>query len=181
MSRTAEPSLSRAPAHAVHVLDGGCAVACAQVRALAAGLSAHGLRVSVCAPRDVAAACVTGTGAGPVRIGGAGRTGGTRGETLCALRAVCADADVVHAHGPRAAALAALALAGAGGRARRVPLVLSWHAREHPDGARAAVLRMLERRAVRAASVVLGATGALVQCARRRGARDARLASAGLP
>lgn len=93
-----------------------------------------------------------------------------------ALRAACAGADVVHAHGLNAAVRAALALA-----AQRVPLVVTWHTRPHAEGPRRQLLRLMERKAVRAAAVVLGTSPELVDRARRRGARDARLGPVSLP
>jgi glycosyltransferase involved in cell wall biosynthesis len=64
---------------------------------------------------------------------------------------------------------------------RRVPFVVTWHSRSHEEGARAHLLRLLERRVAKAASVVLGASSDLVERARRSGARDARLAAVALP
>ncbi|GAA3369619.1 glycosyltransferase family 4 protein [Streptomyces sannanensis] len=49
------------------------------------------------------------------------------------------------------------------------------------EGARGQLTRLLERRVARAAAVVLGTSSDLVDRARRRGARDARLASAAVP
>jgi glycosyltransferase involved in cell wall biosynthesis len=95
---------------------------------------------------------------------------------VAALRTACADADLVHAHGLHAALRAALALSG-----RRVPLVVTWHTRSHAEGARAHLLRLLERRVAKAAAVVLGTSSDLVDRARSRGARDARLAAVAFP
>ncbi|MGX9226351.1 glycosyltransferase family 4 protein [Streptomyces albus] len=99
-----------------------------------------------------------------------------------ALRVVCGDADLVHAYGAHAGFLAALAL---GSRRHGVPLVVTWHPRPDPaartEAARDLVARLLTRRVARAATVVLGATTALVDAARRSGARDARLAPAPIP
>ncbi len=100
----------------------------------------------------------------------------TEPAALAALRIACGEADLVHAHGLHAGLRAALALSG-----RPVPLVVTWHTRAHAEGARAAVVRLLERRVARAASVVLGTSSDLVDRARRRGARDARLAAVALP
>lgn len=97
--------------------------------------------------------------------------------TVTALRNACIGADVVHAHGLQASVRAALALSGGG----RAPLVTTWHSRNHVDGARGGVLRLLERKAARAATVVLGTSSELVDRARRRGARDARLAPVTVP
>ncbi|OAL12143.1 glycosyltransferase [Streptomyces noursei] len=92
------------------------------------------------------------------------------------LRGACAGADVVHAHGLHASVRAGLALGP-----QRVPLVVTWHTRTHAEGARGRLLRLMERRTVRAAAVVLGTSSELVDRARRRGARDARLGPVSVP
>lgn len=172
------PPRDRAPVHVVHVLGGTSpglgpelpsAVTCARLRSLVAGLVAHGVRITVHAPPEVETACglaEAGARFVPARAH-------TEPEAVVALRAALADADLVHAHGLRAATLAGLAREF---RRPRIPLVVDWHHREGAEGARETVLRVLERRAARAASVVLGANTELVDRARRRGARDARLA-----
>ncbi|GAA2418247.1 glycosyltransferase family 4 protein [Streptomyces glaucosporus] len=168
MSSTQVPPRGRAQLHVVQVVGSGSARTCAHVRSLAAGLVARGVRVTVCAPRTTEPDYgFTGVGARFVPL-----TDCTEPEAAVALRAVCGDADVVHAHGLRAAALAVPALYG---RRRRVPLVVTWHARTRAAGARARLMRLLERRVVRAARVVFGTTSDLVDRARRHGARDARL------
>ncbi|TQK43625.1 glycosyltransferase involved in cell wall biosynthesis [Streptomyces sp. SLBN-118] len=156
----------------VQVLGGGSAGSSAHARSLAAGLVARGVRVTVCAPAELEHLYdFPGAGAhfaavprrsDPAAIG--------------ALRAFCAKADVVHAHGLHAALRAALALSG-----QRVPLIVTWHTRSHDEGARGQVVRLMERRAARAAAVVLGTCSELVDRARRRGARDARLARVAVP
>ncbi|WP_326648997.1 MULTISPECIES: glycosyltransferase family 4 protein [unclassified Streptomyces] len=157
----------------VQVLGGGSAGSSAHVRSLAEGLVARGVRVTVCAPAELEHVYdFPGAGAhfapvprrsDPAAVG--------------ALRAACAGADVVHAHGLHAAVRATLALSG-----QRVPLVVTWHTRAHDDdGARGRVLRLLERRAARASAVVLGTCSELVDRARTRGARDARLAPVAVP
>ncbi|MBV1942084.1 glycosyltransferase family 4 protein [Streptomyces sp. NPDC060006] len=162
-----QPSL-----RAVQVLGGGSAGSSAHVRSLTSGLVARGVRVTVCAP---AAADhmydFTGVGADHVHVP-------RRNDpaSVAALRAACADADLVHAHGLHAALRAALALSG-----RHVPLVVTWHTRPYAEGARAHLLRLLERRVAKSASVVLGSSSDLVDRARTRGARDARLAAVALP
>ncbi|NEB43143.1 glycosyltransferase, partial [Streptomyces sp. SID339] len=83
------------PLHTVQVLGGGSAGSSAHVRSLAAGLSARGLRVTVCAP-DEAARTYDFTGAGARHIP-VPRSGDP--TSVAALRAACADADLVHAHG----------------------------------------------------------------------------------
>ncbi|MFG1671620.1 glycosyltransferase family 4 protein [Streptomyces sp. Y7] len=156
----------------VQVLGGGNAGSSAHVRSLASGLVARGVRVTVCAPVEADRAYdFTGAGAEHVHV-----PRSSDPASVAALRAACADADLVHAHGLHASFRAVLALSG-----RRTPLVVTWHDRAHAEGARAHLLRLLERRVVKAASVVLGTTSALVDRARRTGARDARLAAVALP
>ncbi|MER5771680.1 glycosyltransferase family 4 protein [Streptomyces sp. NPDC001985] len=147
----------------VQVLGGGSAGSSAHVRSLAAGLVARGVRVTVCAPPELERL---------YDFPGAGAHFAPAG----ALRAECAGADLVHAHGLRAAVRAALALSGL-----RIPLVVTWHTRAPDDGARGRVVRLLERRAARASAVLLGTCSELVDRARGLGARDARLAPLALP
>lgn len=156
----------------VQVLGGGSAGSSAHVGSLAAGLVARGVQVTVCAPAGLDRSyefSATGARFTPVP---------RRSDpaAVAALRAACVGADVVHAHGLHAALRAALALGG-----RQVPLVVTWHTRTHAEGARRRLVHLLERRAARAASVVLGASSDLVDRARRRGARDARLAPVAVP
>jgi glycosyltransferase involved in cell wall biosynthesis len=156
----------------VQVLGGGNAGSSAHVRSLASGLVARGVRVTVCAPVEADHRYdFTGAGADHVHV-----PRSSDPASVAALRAACADADLVHAHGLHASFRAVLALSG-----RRTPLVVTWHDRAHAEGARAHLVRLLERRVVKAASVVLGTTSALVDRARRTGARDARLAAVAMP
>ncbi|WP_028805224.1 glycosyltransferase family 4 protein [Streptomyces sp. 142MFCol3.1] len=156
----------------VQVLGGGSAGSSAHVRSLAAGLVARGVRVTVCAPIEADRTYgFTHVGAQHVPV-----PRSSDPASVAALRAACADADLVHAHGLHAALRATLALSGL-----RVPLVVTWHTRAHAEGARAHLLRLLERRVARTAAVVLGTSSDLVDRARRRGARDARLAAVALP
>ncbi|MFJ8362710.1 glycosyltransferase family 4 protein [Streptomyces sp. NPDC093984] len=173
MSLASSPSPhGRSPLRTVQVLGGGSAGSSAHVRTLAAGLVARGVRVTVCAPFEAEHTYdFTGAGAQHVPV-----PRSTDPASLAALRIACGDADLVHAHGLHAGLRAALALGG-----RRTPLVVTWHTRAHAEGARAHLLRLLERRVARAASVVLGTSSDLVERARRRGARDARLAAVALP
>ncbi|MEU0274927.1 glycosyltransferase family 4 protein [Streptomyces sp. NPDC006307] len=162
----------------VQVLGGGSAGSSAHVRSLAAGLVARGVRVTVCAPAELDQDYdYLGTGAHFVPVP-------RRSDPLAiaVLRAACAGADVVHAHGVHAGVRAALALGSQAQQRRRVPLVVTWHTRTPADGpARARLLRLMERKAVRAAAVVLGTSSELVDRARRRGARDARLGPVSIP
>ncbi|MFF3449869.1 glycosyltransferase family 4 protein [Streptomyces sp. NPDC002667] len=162
----------QSPLRTVQVLGGASAGSSAHVRSLAAGLVARGVRVTVCAPAEADLAYgFTGVGAHHVPV-----PRSSDPAAVSALRAACADADLVHAHGIHAALRAVLALSG-----RRVPLIVTWHTRSEADGARAHLLRLLERRVARAAAVVLGTSSDLVDRARRRGARDARLAAVAFP
>ncbi|WP_217209076.1 glycosyltransferase family 4 protein [Streptomyces sp. AC550_RSS872] len=171
------PASSHAPhgqssLRTVQVLGGGNAGSSAHVRSLASGLVARGVRVTVCAPVEADQLYdFTGAGADHVHVPRSSDPG-----SVAALRAACAEADLVHAHGLHASFRAVLALSG-----RRTPLVVTWHDRAHAEGARAHLVRLLERRVVKAASVVLGTTSALVDRARRTGARDARLAAVAMP
>ncbi|MFI8293834.1 glycosyltransferase family 4 protein [Streptomyces sp. NPDC085614] len=158
----------------VQVLGGGSAGSSAHVRSLAAGLVARGVRVTVCAPVELDRAYdFIGAGAHFVPVP-------RRNDpaTVAVLRNACVGADVVHAHGLHASVRATLALSGG---ARTPSLVTTWHTRNHVDGARGGLLRLLERRTARTAAVVLGTSSELVDRARRRGARDARLAPVTVP
>jgi glycosyltransferase involved in cell wall biosynthesis len=165
-------SHGQSPLRTVQVLGGGNAGSSTHVRSLAAGLVARGVRVTVCAPAEADRAYgFTDVGAQHVHV-----PRSSDPVSVAALRTVCADADLVHAHGLHASFRAALALSG-----RTTPLVVTWHNHAHAEGARAHLLRLLERRVVKAATVVLGTTSGLVDRARRRGARDARLAAVAVP
>ncbi|MER6733491.1 glycosyltransferase family 4 protein [Streptomyces puniciscabiei] len=156
----------------VQVLGGGNAGSSAHVRSLAEGLVARGVRVTVCAPVEADRAYdFTGAGAEHVHV-----PRSSDPVSVAALRTACAHADLVHAHGLHASFRAVLALSG-----RSTPLVVTWHNRAHAEGPRAHLLRLLERRVMRTAAVVLGTSSDLVDRARATGARDARLAAVGLP
>ncbi|HZF91189.1 glycosyltransferase family 4 protein [Streptomyces sp.] len=162
----------QSPLRTVQVLGGGNAGSSAHVRSLAAGLVARGVRVTVCAPAGADHTYdFTGAGADHVHV-----PRSSDPVSVAALRAACADADLVHAHGLHASFRAALALSG-----KHVPLVVTWHNRPYAEGARGHLLRVLERRVAKAAAVVLGTSSDLVDRARRTGARDARLAAVSLP
>ncbi|MEU9168060.1 glycosyltransferase family 4 protein [Streptomyces sp. NPDC048420] len=162
----------QSPLRTVQVLGGGNAGSSAHVRSLTSGLVARGVRVTVCAPAEADRAYdFSGAGAEHVHV-----PRSSDPTSVAILRAACSDADLVHAHGLHASFRAVLALSG-----RRTPLVVTWHDRAYAEGARAHFVRLLERRVVKAASVVLGSTSALVDRARRTGARDARLAAVALP
>ncbi|MDI5971680.1 glycosyltransferase family 4 protein [Streptomyces sp. SL13] len=167
----------RGPLRAVQVLGANGA---GHVSSLSGGLVARGVDVTVCGPSSAAQSHGfprTGVRFTAVEIP---ERPAPRDEAMAvaALRAACHGADVVHAHGLHAAMLASLALAGgAGGPA----LVVTWHAGLPVRGTRAGLLRLLERRVARAATVVLGAWSGIVDEVRGLGARDARLAPVSFP
>ncbi|MFF9091429.1 glycosyltransferase family 4 protein [Streptomyces sp. NPDC014991] len=162
----------QSPLRTVQVLGGGNAGSSAHVRSLAEGLVARGVRVTVCAPVEAERAYdFTGAGAEHVHV-----PRSSDPVSVAALRTACAYADLVHAHGLHASFRTVLALSG-----RDTPLVVTWHGRTRAEGPRAQLLRVLERRVVRTAAVVLGTSSDLVDLARRSGARDARLAAVTLP
>ncbi|MFG2399871.1 glycosyltransferase family 4 protein [Streptomyces lydicus] len=167
------------PLRTVQVLGHGSAGSAAHVRSLAEGLVARGVRVTVCATPELEEIYdFTGAGARFVHV-----PPRTDPASVAVLRSACWDADLVHAHGLRAGLRASTALRGLrsprGGR--RVPLVMTWHTKTHTEGARAGLVHLMERRVARAAAVVLGACSDLVDRARERGARDARLAPVAIP
>ncbi|RFU88071.1 glycosyltransferase family 1 protein [Streptomyces triticagri] len=169
----------RLPLRAVQVLGGGSAGSSAHVRSLAAGLVARGVQVTVCAPAGLERTYdFTGAGARFVAV--------PRRSDPVSVAALCtetADADLVHAHGLNAGARTALALNARRRRPghARAPLVVTWHTRRHTEGARARLQRLVERRVARSASIVLATSSDLVDRARSRGARDARLAPIAFP
>ncbi|ONK15326.1 glycosyltransferase family 4 protein [Streptomyces sp. MP131-18] len=172
MSSSTAPPHGRPPLHVVQLLGGGSVGTGAHVRSLSAGLVARGVRVTVgAAPPAERKYRFTAAGARfvpvPVRMTPA---------ALGMFAALCADADLVHAHGMRAGLLGALAL-----RRRGTPLVVTWHSRSTAPGLRARGRGLTESCVARAASVVLATTSDLVDRARSRGARDARLAPVALP
>lgn len=172
MSSTQVPPYGRSPLRVVQLLGGASAGSSAHVLSIAGGLVERGVHVTVCAPADLERDYgFTGAGAAFLPV-----PRRTDPAAVAALRSACAGADVVHAHGLNAGVRAALALSG-----QRLPLVVTWHTRAPADGARRHLTRLLERRAVRAATIVLGTSSDLVDRARNRGARDARLAPVAVP
>lgn len=136
------------------------------VRSLAEGLRRRGAEVEVAAPASTQA--VFGfSGHVEVPVGSAPHP--VRDATaLLALRRAASRADVVHAHGLRASALAVTA--------GRRPVVSSWH---NPGPGR--VGAALERLVARRSDVVLAASDDLASRARAAGAGDVRLAPVAPP
>ena len=103
-------------------------------------------------------------------------TAGAEVRPLTDLVGGARGADVVHAHGFKAGALAWPAA-----KVVRAPLVVSWHnavLSDHPAGARA---RLLQRLVARGADLTLGASEDLVAEAQRLGARRAQLLPVAAP
>ena len=144
------------------------------VRTLAAELVRRGHDVEVCGPAATEKRfdwTVTGARFRPAAVGGAGSAPGL--PAWRALRSAGQRYDVVHAHGTRAAAAAALAGAPV--------LVSTWH--NAPLGGRGTrdLHALLERIAARGATVTLTASEDLADRARRAGGRDVRFAPVAAP
>ena len=101
---------------------------------------------------------------------------GADARTLAGLLGGCRGADVVHAHGYKAGALAWPVA-----RLTRAPLVVSWHNAVLPDHPTPGRARLLQRLVARSAHLTLGASGDLVAEAQRLGARRARLLPVAAP
>lgn len=141
------------------------------VRDLAGGLRGRGHRVTVAAP----AATLVTFDLGAVADEAMALPIGTANPSVVpALRRLARSADVVHAHGVRAGAVAGFATAGA-------PLVVTWHNAPLGGPGRHAVHAILERLCARRADVVLAASADLLDRARRAGARAAELAPVAAP
>ena len=95
-------------------------------------------------------------------------------RVLRQVRALAAGADVVHAHGLRAGAIAVLAAGSLGGR--RPAVVTTLHNLPVGGWRIRGLAAFLERLVARRADVVLGVSLDLVERARERGARDAERA-----
>ena len=151
------------------------------LRSILAPLQAAGAAVQVCGPaatEELFGFSTTGAAFVPVGIS-AGLAPAADARAVTALRRALAGTDLVHAHGLRAGLVAAAA--------RRLgptapKLVLTLHnALPERGGLLRRVLATLERAAIRGADVVLAASGDLADNARRRGARDVRMAPVSAP
>ncbi|MFH5822651.1 glycosyltransferase family 4 protein [Georgenia sp. AZ-5] len=136
-------------------------------------LAEAGDDVVLAGPADVVAPVATDQAGGRVRTAVVDIADRPRPQDLpamAALRRLAAGADVVHAHGLRAGALAVLALRGRPGRRPR--LVVTVH-NLTVGGARVRVVAaVLEALVARGADAVLGVSGDLVERMGTRGARD---------
>jgi glycosyltransferase involved in cell wall biosynthesis len=143
------------------------------VAGLVAGLVARGHHVVVACPAEVASRFALGAVAtAVVDLDVSDRPHPLRdARAVRDLRGLASSADVVHAHGLRAAALAALATAGA-----RVPVVATLHNAAPGGLVTGTVYAGLERVVARGCDVVLGVSDDLVDRMRRLGARRTGLA-----
>lgn len=139
------------------------------VRSVVGFLSADGTDVRVIGPQATEDLfSFTGAGArfAPVEIA-SGPKPAQDAQAIAAMRAATAEADLIHAHGLRAATVAAAANLG-----RSIPLVVTLHNTAEADSR---VVRrlyaVLERFVARSADVVIGASQDLVDRARECGAR----------
>jgi glycosyltransferase involved in cell wall biosynthesis len=143
------------------------------VRMLAAGCAARGMAVSVLGPSSAGIACgfaaLPGVVFTPVEFGDRPRPGDM--VAALRLRRALRAADVVHAHGLRAGALAVLAVAGVRGGQRPGLVVTVHNAPPHGGGAPALTYRLLERVVARGAGLVLCVSGDLEGRMRAAGAR----------
>ncbi len=136
------------------------------VASLARGLGAHGWQVSVCGPQatdDLFGFSAAGARFIPVRIVG------TPVDPIAAavVHHASAGSSLVHAHGLRAATVAALA--------RRRPLVVTWHnAVLGRSGTRRRMLALGERYVARTADITLCVSPDLERRVRALGGRDVR-------
>ena len=151
------------------------------VAMLAAGCSARGLAVEVFGP-EAARGLFPAVAFEPVEIGS--RVRGVRdGRAVLRLRRLLARdrPDVVHAHGLRAGAAAALALAGPHGRRPGPALLVTAHNAAPAGAVPGAVYLALERLTARRADAVLCVSADLAGRMRRAGARDVTLTAVPAP
>lgn len=136
----------------------------AHVVSLVRGLTADGWRVNVCGPQatdDLFG--FSRAGAAFTSVSGSA----TDPRAVRTVRRVAASSNVLHAHGMRAATVAALT--------GRHPLVVTWHnAVLAPPGPKRRVLELGERLVARSADITLCASPDLEDRVRALGGRDVR-------
>lgn len=148
------------------------------VRDLTSGLVGAGHDVVVLAPAgELDQFDLAGAGAATVVLGVTDRPHPLHdSRAIATLREVCGGADVVHAHGARVGALAALSLVGL-----PTPLVVTLHNASPGGGLTGRVHAVLERVVARAADLVLGVSADIVDTQLTLGARRAELAVIAAP
>jgi glycosyltransferase involved in cell wall biosynthesis len=145
------------------------------VAMLARGCAGRGMAVSVFGP-PASREAYPPAALAPVDIGDRPRPGRDAAGVLRLRRLIAlSEPDVVHAHGLRAGAAAALARPRGPGR-QGPALVVTVHNAPPAGALSAAVYRALERFAARRADVVLCVCADLAERMRRAGARDVGLA-----
>jgi glycosyltransferase involved in cell wall biosynthesis len=144
------------------------------VAALAAGCSRAGVTVSVFGPEQTRRQFDAPVSFVPIQIGDRPRPA-SDAVAIAGLRRALRGTrpDVVHAHGVRAGAFAALALCWPAGQVRPA-LVVTMHNAPPAGLTDRLAYAALERICLRRADVVLCASPDLVTRARRRGGRDVR-------
>ena len=148
------------------------------VHDLVIGLVGAGHDVVVAAPAaELDQFAYAGAGATTVELPVSDRPHPVRdARALGVLRSVCGGADVVHAHGARVGALAAVALVG-----QDVPLVVTLHNASPGGGLAGRVHAVLERVVAGGSDLVLGVSADIVATQRRLGARRCDLAVIAAP
>jgi glycosyltransferase involved in cell wall biosynthesis len=143
------------------------------VQMLAAGCAVRGLQAEVFAPGETQRAFPFGPGVVVRTVEFTDRPRSRDGWAALRLRQLItrSGADAVHAHGLRAGALTAIALAFIP-PGRRPPLVVTVHNAPPPAGVSGAIYRALERLVARGAATVLCVSADLEERMRRAGARD---------
>jgi glycosyltransferase involved in cell wall biosynthesis len=161
-----------APLRVLQVLGSSAGGVARHVAQITGGGAGRGWHVRVAGPAGLAERLVPdGSTATFARVEITDRPGPGDASSVRRLAALAGEADVVHAHGLRAGALAVLAVRGRrAGSAPRPAVVVTLH--NLPVGGRRvrAVAAVLERVVGRGADMVLGVSGDLVARARWRGA-----------
>lgn len=157
--------------HVAFVLGSASGGTASHVSALAVGCRVAGAAVTAFGPAEALALLPAGTDALAVQIGDRPRPVNDA-ASIGRLRAGLASRrlDVVHAHGVRAGAFAALAIATLRERGRPA-LAVTVHNAPPADGAGRVVYGLLERICARRADIVLCASADLLTRMRARGAR----------
>jgi glycosyltransferase involved in cell wall biosynthesis len=143
------------------------------VQMLAAGCAARGIEAEVFAPGETQREFSFGPGVTVRTIEFTDRPRSRDGWVVLRLRQLItrSGADTVHAHGLRAGALTAIALAFIP-PGRRPPLVVTVHNAPPAAGATGAIYRGLEQVVARGAATVLCVSADLEERMRRAGARE---------
>ncbi len=143
------------------------------VQMLAAGCAARGIEAEIFAPGKTQRTFSFGPGVTVRAVEFTDRPRSRDGWAVLRLRQLItrSSADTVHAHGLRAGALTAIALAFIP-PARRPPLVVTVHNAPPAAGATGAIYRGLEQVVARGAATVLCVSADLEERMRRAGARD---------